>query len=138
AHMWNEVMMNDDKWYAVDVTWNDPITGNDQDPKVSGLETEKWLLLGKNTVVSTSPQTLTFAQSHPNSIINGKEQSAYWDYSNESFIADSKFNPVTGIDRISNAQDNVIYSILGVKLDMEIGQLEPGLYIINGRKVVVK
>lgn len=137
THMWNEVMMNDDKWYAVDVTWNDPITENAQDPKVSGRENEKWLLLGKNTVVSTFNGRLTFAESHPNSIINGVNQSAYWDYSNESFITDSKFDPATGIDRISNAQDNVIYSILGVKLDMEIGQLEPGLYIINGRKVVI-
>ena len=126
AHMWNEVMMNDDKWYAVDVTWNDPITGNDQDPKVSGLETEKWLLLGKNTVVSTYNGQLTFAESHPNSIINGKDQSAYWDYSCASLIADSKFDPVTGIDRISPVKDDFIYYIGG------------RLYFINGRKVWIK
>lgn len=126
AHMWNEVMMNDEKWYGVDVTWNDPITGNDQDPKVSGLETEKWLLLGKNTVVSTYNGQLTFAESHPNSIINGKEQSAYWDYSCASLIADSKFDPVTGIDRINPVKDDLIYYIGG------------RLYFINGKKVWIK
>lgn len=26
SHMWNYVQMEDGKWYAVDVTWNDPIT----------------------------------------------------------------------------------------------------------------
>ena len=136
GHMWNEVMMNDDKWYAVDVTWNDPLTGgSSDDPKESGLENEDWLLLGKNTVVSRYPETLTFGQSHPNSVLTDQNQSSYWDYSCESFITDNKFDPVTGLDRIRPAQnDDVIYSILGVRINKKVSELEPGVYIINGRK----
>ena len=32
AHMWNYVNMNDGKWYAVDVTYDDPITQKEGDP----------------------------------------------------------------------------------------------------------
>lgn len=136
AHMWNEVQMNDDNWYAVDVTWNDPtIGGVGINDKESGAENEKWLLLGKNDEVNTG---LTFAQSHPNQLKSANGESAFWDYDDGSFIADNKFDPVTRINPISPNQDNAIYSILGVKLNKTIYELEPGLYIINGRKVIIK
>ena len=63
AHMWNEVKMDDDCWYAVDVTWNDPtVSGVNQ--KESGMESRKWLLLGSKDEVASG---FTFEQSHPNS-----------------------------------------------------------------------
>ena len=136
SHMWNEVKMNDGYWYAVDVTWNDPYTASGA--KVSGYENEKWLLLGKYDIVNAS-ENLRFAESHPNSMIYGQSESSAWDFDNRTLIADYKFDPVTGVARISPAQDDdVIYSILGVKLDKKPSELEPGLYIINGRKVAIK
>lgn len=139
-HMWNEVMMNDNKWYAVDVTWNDPVVSmSGTDPKASGQECHDWILLGKNTVVSRNPQTLTFGQSHINNPISGYMYSSNWDCNTESYIEDDRFDPVTGVERIGPARDDdVIYSILGVRVDRKPHELEPGLYIINGRKVVVK
>lgn len=65
AHMWNYVQMENGKWYAVDVTWNDPIytsNGVTQTGKVSGGETDKWLLLGEHTLVDTG---FAFIRSHP-------------------------------------------------------------------------
>lgn len=57
-HQWNYVWFND-AWYAVDVTWNDPvIQGNFQ--LCSGKESKKWLLLGADTMVSD----ITFIESH--------------------------------------------------------------------------
>lgn len=47
AHMWNNVMI-DGKWYAVDVTWNDSVYGNEG--AVSGAENEKWLLVGSDSL----------------------------------------------------------------------------------------
>lgn len=61
AHMWNYVLVEDD-WYAVDVTWNDPVTSLEGDPVLSGYECEDWLLLGSDSVVA---EGLTFLQSHP-------------------------------------------------------------------------
>lgn len=58
AHMWNYVQV-DDKWYAIDVTWNDPTGGNSG--AVSGNENEAWFLHGSNTVTNG----MTFLVSHP-------------------------------------------------------------------------
>lgn len=59
AHMWNYVQV-DGVWYALDATWNDPKGG--ASGAVSGVESEKWFLLGSATTVATS---LTFIESHP-------------------------------------------------------------------------
>ena len=53
AHMWNYVQMEDGKWYAVDVTWDD------QPSKIF----YDFFLVGSQTVAS-SFGTKTFAQSH--------------------------------------------------------------------------
>ena len=137
SHMWDEVKMNDGNWYAVDVTWNDPMNSS-SDPLVSGLENENWLLLGKYDIVNKW-DNLMFADSHPNSLIYGQSESAAWDYDNRTLIADYKYNHTTGVASVSAPEDDdVIYSILGVRLNKKVRELEPGVYIINGRKVVVK
>ncbi len=58
GHMWNYVKLND-KWYAVDVTWNDPRGG--VSGAISGVEGIKWLLVGSETIVNGS----AFLTSHP-------------------------------------------------------------------------
>ena len=64
AHMWNYVQVNEE-WYAVDVTWNDPVVAGITGA-VSGYENENWLLLGADTVVYDDEETtLTFIDSHP-------------------------------------------------------------------------
>ena len=63
AHMWNYVQA-DGKWYAVDVTWNDPTGG--AAGAVSGYERDEWFLLGSDTVVfSAKGVDWTFIESHP-------------------------------------------------------------------------
>ena len=49
-HMWNYAKVGD-VWYAVDVTWNDPVGGNSG--AVSGYENEDYLLVGSETVVDS-------------------------------------------------------------------------------------
>lgn len=147
SHMWNEVKMNDGQWYSVDVTWNDPVDGGiiGTQPKQSGIECEKWLLLGKNDIVNEW-DNLTFAESHPNSLVYGQSESSNWDYDNETLIADTRFDALTyGVHQAAMTAGSVkVYSLLGVNigtfesLDQAISSLESGLYIINGRKVVVK
>lgn len=58
AHMWNYVQVEDGKWYAVDVTWNDP---GSRDKALSGFENEDWLLVGAETSIKGMP----FLSSHP-------------------------------------------------------------------------
>ena len=67
AHMWNYVQLTKDsqpQWYAVDVTWNDPVVNNVTNVE-SGYETDKWLALGGNTNVGKANETFTFITSHP-------------------------------------------------------------------------
>ena len=48
-HGWNYVKMEDGKWYAVDVTWNDPLVDGTEDTPVSGYECETYLLDGSES-----------------------------------------------------------------------------------------
>lgn len=59
AHMWNYVQL-DNEWYAVDVTWNDPVVSG-VSGAVSGYESEKWFLAGSETVIDE----MSFITSHP-------------------------------------------------------------------------
>ena len=59
-HMWNYVRLGG-KWYAVDVTWNDPYDEAQPLKKLSGYECEDWLLVGADTEVAPG---FTFLQSH--------------------------------------------------------------------------
>ena len=141
AHMWNEVKMNDDKWYAVDVTWNDPVTGlYDVDPIISGAESEKWLLLGSEDIVN---RNLTFAQSHINQLIFGGENADKWEAYLGSYITTHKYDPATGTANVANDAAPVrVYDISGQfkgafgSFDEAYRSLEHGIYIINNRKVV--
>lgn len=58
-HMWNYVQL-DGNWYAMDVTWNDPVYTADNQA-ISGGETKMWSLLGSDTVVND----MKFIESHP-------------------------------------------------------------------------
>ncbi len=57
AHMWCYVQVGE-SWYAIDVTWNDPVGGTSG--AVSGLESEKWFLHGSDTVTNG----MSFLASH--------------------------------------------------------------------------
>lgn len=56
-----EVFWLEGKWYAVDVTWNDPMISNDgSEGLCSGWENRDWLLFGSDTVIGS----LSFIDSH--------------------------------------------------------------------------
>ena len=65
AHMWNYVQIGDE-WYAVDVTWNDPVGGGFG--AVSGMECETWLLHGSETVTAGMPFLTSHAVSNKASL----------------------------------------------------------------------
>lgn len=66
GHMWNYVEI-DKKWYAVDVTWDDPLVAG-KNSLVSGYENKDYFLVGSNTqikkVVSGKTRSIAFGQSH--------------------------------------------------------------------------
>ena len=91
AHMWNEVQMENSNWYAVDVTWNDPImAGADNNQKESGGESDFWLLLGQNDEVAPG---FTFAESHPNTPAGDNPYQSRWDLLFASLITDTRYEP---------------------------------------------
>ena len=91
AHMWNEVQMDNNEWYAVDVTWNDPIiAGADNNKKVSGGENEFWLLLGQNDEVAPG---FTFAESHLNNPAGDNAYQNQWELLFASLITDTHYEP---------------------------------------------
>lgn len=59
GHMWNLVQSDNNNWYAVDVTWNDPSVENVTDV-ISESENEDYLLVGSGTVIDD----MTFSESH--------------------------------------------------------------------------
>jgi hypothetical protein len=61
GHMWNYVCLSG-RWYAVDVTWNDPYVTSSPSKKQSGYENHDWLLLGSDTTVAAG---LNYITSHP-------------------------------------------------------------------------
>lgn len=61
-HMWNYVYI-EGNWYAVDVTWNDPLSSNHA--AVSGKENEDYLLVGADTYCRVGGGTMRFLESHP-------------------------------------------------------------------------
>ena len=136
-HMWNEMKMDDGKWYAVDVTWNDPY--DDQNRQVSGMEYRKWLLLGSEDIVAPN---MTFAESHPFTLTWGanSQKSDQWDYTIQSFITDHKYDPesvVTGITQPNIQAPAAIYGINGQRLgNNATGSGSPKIVIVNGKKVI--
>ena len=60
AHMWNYVQI-EDKWYGVDVTWNDPVLIDTSGNKSDGNGNEKYLLVGSDTMIDEQK----FIESHP-------------------------------------------------------------------------
>lgn len=61
-HMWNYVKV-EGNWYAVDSTWNDPITSTHA--AASGSENENYLLIGGDTYCQVGGGTMRFLDSHP-------------------------------------------------------------------------
>ncbi len=82
AHMWNYVEMEDNNWYGVDVTWNDPVLSSGSD--YSGDGNEIYLLVGGNTLNSYQ---YAFANSHV--VVN--EPSAGFSYKNGPVLSDEKY-----------------------------------------------
>ena len=143
SHMWNEVEMEDGKWYAVDVTWNDPIDPKNR--KVSGMESHYWLLLGSQDQVSKG---FTFSESHPVSItwdIN-PEFEKMWDYSIMSFITTHRYSggsAIIAVDNDTPSSDVQVYDLHGRLLGTSHTQAEAERFfkvspviIVNGKKLL--
>lgn len=79
-HDWNYVQMNDGKWYAVDVTLDDPIAGS---ALVSGQERRKYFLMG--TQIHQDHTLITEESHNPNVYY-----SIYWKY---PALSSSNFDP---------------------------------------------
>lgn len=58
VHEWNLVQL-EGAWYAVDVTWDDPVMQN-QHEKISGYESEDYFLVGSDTLING----IKFSDSH--------------------------------------------------------------------------
>lgn len=140
-HMWNEVMMDDGKWYGVDVTWNDPLVIGMELVPYTGCETEQWFMLGRNS----SFYGLTFAESHPFTLYYEPYYLDKWDLKIQSFIADNPYDVTGTVQRTLIDHDAVtVYSITGTiagrfnSIREASERLPRGIYIIRGRKIVIQ
>ena len=77
-------------------------------------------------------------------ILYGQDQVERWEYDNETLIADTHFDVANGISQTQAGTSVTVYSIVGIKMgtfssiDEAVSSLENGIYIINGRKFIVK
>lgn len=83
-HMWNYVQI-DGKWYAVDVTWNDPVVAGREQDALSGRETETYLLIGSATQVH---EGVAFSTSHR---VTNRVSSLGGSYTNGPKLNDSAY-----------------------------------------------
>lgn len=74
GHQWNNVKLDDGKWYAVDVTWND-----------TGHVTDAYLCVGSETKTAE----VAFKKSHK---MNNKGYTTYAGFTNQPAIATGKYN----------------------------------------------
>lgn len=127
-HMWNYVYLEDEgKWYAVDVTWNDPLGGNSG--AVSGVEDDFWLFLGADAEVNDN---WTFIQSHPAENLvseNGVQFTNGPVLSRESYVR----KPASVITFTPNSQTVTYTGLPAVVtgLEMRIDGVEGNAGIIN-------
>lgn len=105
GHMWNYVQMEDGKWYAIDVTWDDPSLSYVYDV-VSGHETHDWFLLGSTSDVG---EGLTFIESHPEEWIAGfKNNGSYtWNLVPGPELAPLAWTPVASVPGDTNNDNHV-------------------------------
>jgi len=100
GHMWNYVQMENGKWYAVDVTWNDPTVAG-VSSAVSGHENEKYFLVGSSTKISGTE----FIVSHPVSNVvytNGFE------YTNGPVLSELSYQEDIAIEENNSASEPTI------------------------------
>ena len=141
SHMWNEVQMGNTKWYAVDVTWNDP-TGNGNEAE-SGWEREFWLLLGNKDLVADN---FTFEESHPVGYTwdNVEDKIGLWDISFLSLIGDDNYaTGVESVNRDARPSSFRVFTVSGqylgtfASLDEVRRHTRPGqLLMVNNRLCV--
>lgn len=138
SHMWNEVQMEDGQWYAVDVTWNDPIVNGSNQQKVTGYESDFWFLLGSRDQVSRG---FTFAQSHPCQMTWDLDSSItdQWDVDITSLIAPYRDQFLTSLQAPSTPSGHPSLPLRVTDLNgRHLGILPQhrGIIILNGRKVL--
>lgn len=83
GHMWNYVKVQGE-WYAVDVTWNDPMTSGPS-AALSGSESQKWLLVGGRTQVDGQ----SFLRSHP---VSNQVYANFIGFTNGPTLSDTPFD----------------------------------------------
>lgn len=67
GHMWNYVQNEDGVWYAVDVTWDDPVRDDEYTNRNSPAEViHNYILVGSETVVPGETETFREDGHHPN------------------------------------------------------------------------
>ncbi|MCR5774126.1 MAG: hypothetical protein K6G42_03480, partial [Lachnospiraceae bacterium] len=67
SHMWNYVQTDDGNWYAVDVTWDDPVRSNEYTERITPDNyIHRYLMVGNDTVVEGETKTFLEDGHQPN------------------------------------------------------------------------
>lgn len=84
AHMWNYIKMDNNCWYLVDSTWNDPTGGSSG--AVSGYEREDYLLIGSANSLISSRTVANQASTSGVKFLNQPELASE-DYDHSSLVS---------------------------------------------------
>ncbi len=96
AHMWNYVKLGE-QWYAVDVTWNDPVVDG-RTGALSGGERELYLAVGANTVNDSG---MTFKESHP---AENRVSTSGTGFTNGPELSEEKFDTNTKLPDLTDPE----------------------------------
>lgn len=106
SHAWNMVQMEDGKWYAVDVTWNDPIVPGVTD-KISGYENEGCLLIGSDTVVEGKTFGTSHIAANDNQVTN-----TFFEIPNGPVLNETEYIPSEPSVTLKNTSDILVAKII--------------------------
>ena len=116
-HMWNYCLMEDDKWYAVDVTWDDP-----------GYPSYDFFLVGSKTVVMTNDRT--FAHTHlalGDFSFSGIHEFIYPDLNETAYeYIEFKYGDVTADGKINSADALEVLKVSAKMREVNETELKAG------------
>lgn len=121
AHMWNLVGDEKNNYYAVDVTWNDPVISDGGTEKDSGLEHTNYLMVGSETEIDG----MKFSASHQ---ITNQVISEGVAFVNQPTMQTKRFEELQDIIYVSeNGKD----SNTGLSADAAVKTIEQALELVK-------
>ena len=138
--------LNDAEQYILNVTTGNLVVNSTDGWRNSQGDATAWANLDEGSVCvkinDPASGTIDYIGCYDATYEDGEVYTAKWAFVHEGKAVVIEvvitFDRPFGIDNIETTEDAVIYTITGKRVQGDVKSLERGIYIVNGRKVLVK